>query len=133
MTDLVRKTKRCYNIGHYKANKGTRKRRMTTTCLIVAEGMHEGTRYAVGQGTTVIGRGSMCDIVLLDSAVSRQHARIIKRGEHFFIYDLGSTNGTFVDNEMIEPWEGVLLKSGSVVAIGETRLVFVKLPSEEFE
>jgi pSer/pThr/pTyr-binding forkhead associated (FHA) protein len=104
---------------------------MTTVWLIVAEGMSEGTRYTVGEGTTLIGRGNFCDITLLDSAVSREHARIIKRGEHYFIYDLHSTNGTFVDNTMIDPWEGVLLKSGSVISIGETSLVFVKLPGEE--
>jgi len=104
---------------------------MTTVWLIVAEGMHEGTRYTVGEATTVIGRGSFCDIPLLDSAVSREHARIIKRGKHYFIYDLHSTNGTFVDNTLIDPWEGVLLKNGSVISIGETNLVFVNLPAEE--
>lgn len=104
---------------------------MTTVWLIVAEGMREGARYAVREGTTLIGRGSLCDIILLDSAVSREHARIMKRGDRFFICDVGSTNGTFVDNTMIEPWEGVLLKSGSVISIGETSLVFVKLRAEE--
>jgi pSer/pThr/pTyr-binding forkhead associated (FHA) protein len=104
---------------------------MTTVWLIVAEGIREGTRYTVGKGTTSIGRGSLCDIILLDSAVSREHARITKRGERFFIYDVGSTNGTFVDNTMIDPGERVLLKSGTVISIGETRLVFVKLPAEE--
>lgn len=48
-----------------------------------------------------IGRSDNCDIVLADSKVSRSHARFFKQGDKFFIEDLGSLNGTFVNNERL--------------------------------
>lgn len=49
----------------------------------------------------IIGRSETCDLVLTDSKVSRRHARFFQRGGKYFIEDLGSTNGTYVNNERI--------------------------------
>jgi pSer/pThr/pTyr-binding forkhead associated (FHA) protein len=65
----------------------------------------------------VIGRTG-CDIVLADSQVSRRHAAIRLIGQEIAIEDLGSTNGTFVNDERIS---GVRqLRDGDVVAFGDT-------------
>ena len=57
-----------------------------------------------------------------DGTVSRPHATIEKRGSSYYLVDLGSANGTRV-NELfvIEP---VLLADGDEIALGETRLIF---------
>lgn len=69
-----------------------------------------------------IGRGAGNDIVLQDTQASRHHCQISRQGDGFQIEDLGSTNGTFVNNERITaPWE---LRPGDQVRIGETTIAF---------
>lgn len=52
-------------------------------------------------GVIVVGRGSMCDIVLPDASVSRRHAELSVKKTTVTVRDLGSRNGTFVDEERI--------------------------------
>jgi hypothetical protein len=65
--------------------------------------------------------------------VSRKHARICVRGGQFFIEDLGSANGTFINGRIrLKPQELHTLQSGDVIKIGQTTLQFqiTTLPSE---
>jgi serine phosphatase RsbU (regulator of sigma subunit) len=57
---------------------------------------------ALDKESAVLGRHPDCDIVLDVGAVSRQHARIVQVGEDYFVEDLNSRNGTFVNDERIE-------------------------------
>jgi hypothetical protein len=60
------------------------------------------------------------------SRISRRHARITSRGSQFFVEDLGSANGTFVNGQKrLKPQEPYPLSAGDVVKIGETTLKFV--------
>jgi hypothetical protein len=54
-----------------------------------------------GEGDLVIGRGLGCDIALSNDSVSRQHARLVFRDGAWIIQDLGSTNGTIVNGELV--------------------------------
>lgn len=45
-----------------------------------------------------IGRSNPCDVILNDASVSREHAAIVRRAERFWVVDLGSLNGTFVND-----------------------------------
>ncbi len=99
-------------------------RKMAAAWLVVAEGSGIGAYHAVGEATTVIGRSSSCDIKLTDSAISRRHASIVKQGDRFSLYDVGSTFGTEIDGKRVDLGEGVPLKHGSVICLGQTRLVF---------
>lgn len=49
----------------------------------------------------LIGRGKHCDLIINSGKVSREHARIVREGEAFFIEDLGSSNGTWFDKKRI--------------------------------
>jgi len=51
---------------------------------------------------TVIGRASSCDIVIRIPKVSARHAMIVRQGLHFFVDDLGSSNGTFINGQRIK-------------------------------
>ena len=51
---------------------------------------------------TVVGRDQFCDIVLRRHTVSRQHARIVRSAEGFFIEDLSSLNGTYLNGRRLE-------------------------------
>ncbi len=68
------------------------------------------------------GRGQQWDIVLLDRAVSRPHAEILRQGESFLLKDLGSANGTLVNGvALTEPHP---LADGDAITFGEAVLVF---------
>lgn len=53
--------------------------------------------YAIDGDETVLGRGKDCEVRLESSMVSSRHARIFRKGKEWFIEDLGSSNGTFVN------------------------------------
>src|SRR5262249_19433356 len=58
-----------------------------------------GRRYPLGETPAVIGRGEDCAVRNTDPSVSRCHARVVRGDDgQYFVSDLGSTNGTFVNN-----------------------------------
>jgi serine phosphatase RsbU (regulator of sigma subunit) len=67
---------------------------------VITDGPEAGNTFEVTSGAT-IGRSSACDIVLPHDSVSRQHARLAKSERGFVIEDLGSSNGTFVNGQMV--------------------------------
>jgi len=70
--------------------------------FIYAEtGPVEGLEYNISKGV-IIGRAIECDITLLRSYISRNHAQLQLQGEHLTIEDLGSSNGTEVNGELIK-------------------------------
>lgn len=69
----------------------------------------------------VIGREPSCGIQIVDQGVSREHARIFLVGEMVFLRDLGSRNGSFVNDERVEE---ELLREGDKIRVGTTELVF---------
>lgn len=58
-------------------------------------------RYAIDRDRAVIGRNSDCDVPLDVAAVSRRHAAIVREQDNFFIEDLESRNGTFLNDERV--------------------------------
>jgi two-component system, cell cycle response regulator len=69
-------------------------------CLIhiYPRGSSIGRRYPLGASTLVLGRGEGCDIRIQDNSVSRKHAQIEPTTDDYVVQDLGSTNGTFVND-----------------------------------
>jgi predicted component of type VI protein secretion system len=76
----------------------------------------EGREQAVSDGMTIGREG--CDVNLIDQEVSRRHAAIRSANGSFAIEDLGSTNGTFVNDERITGLR--LLSHGDTVRLGST-------------
>jgi pSer/pThr/pTyr-binding forkhead associated (FHA) protein len=69
-----------------------------------------------------IGRASNSDLVLVDSHVSRRHAQIRREQGGIFLYDLGSSNGTFVNSQRVSG--AIPLRPGDRIQVGHTELVF---------
>ncbi len=75
----------------------------------------------IKQGDMKIGRKASTEIFLDNLAVSGEHANIFTIGDDSFIQDLGSTNGSFVNNKRITKHH---LKSGDVIAIGKHTMIY---------
>lgn len=88
--------------------------------LIEMNGM--GTRHTILQTAIRVGRGSDNDIRLLNDSISMHHAEIHRRREgDFYIVDLASTNGVYVNETKTHQGE---LKHNDIVELGEVRLRF---------
>jgi serine phosphatase RsbU (regulator of sigma subunit)/pSer/pThr/pTyr-binding forkhead associated (FHA) protein len=81
-----------------------------------------GRRVAMTGPRIVIGRGRESDVFLPDYRLSRRHAEIEQRGDSYFLIDLGSTNGTFLNGQRVIGERR--LRDGDLIALGESRLIF---------
>jgi two-component system, cell cycle response regulator len=101
-------------------------------CLVVLQGPYEGRVLRLWPGRTwVIGRSASAQFVLEDEGISRTHMRITQRGDSFIVEDLGSRNGTFVNEQTIAHHS---LTPEDVVRVGAStllRLAFLDPLDEE--
>lgn len=80
-----------------------------------------GRTFELAAGEITIGRAPGCHVALTDDAyVSQLHARVFARDGRFFIEDLGSTNGTFLNRKKVTG--PVALRRGDRVQVGRTVL-----------
>jgi Protein of unknown function (DUF3662)/FHA domain len=79
----------------------------------------DGRRVRLGQQPAVIGRLPECAVALSDSQVSRHHAEVRPSGPGYRVVDLGSTNGTLVNDVVVQEQE---LHDGDVILIGSTAI-----------
>jgi pSer/pThr/pTyr-binding forkhead associated (FHA) protein len=71
-------------------------------CLIeVVEGPNAGHTYRFDRDELIVGRLAYCDIIINQKNVSRQHARLLSSGGDYFVEDLNSTNGTFLNGKRV--------------------------------
>jgi pSer/pThr/pTyr-binding forkhead associated (FHA) protein len=92
--------------------------------------MHEDDirEYSLQEDTTTLGRIGTNDIRLLDEMVSGHHAKIIRFQNNYFIEDIASTNGSFVNGKRIRK---CVLKDGDKLSFGPYKLMF-HLDADEF-
>ncbi len=100
-------------------------------CLIIVRGTPQGQRYFLTQEEMVIGRDPAVEISLADQSISRRHAQITKKNGVVTLTDLGSSNGTFVNDKKVEANSTVKLTKEDMVRLGNSILKF--LPQGELE
>ena len=90
--------------------------------IVLLEDGHDAKTYRLHKHTVAIGRLPECDIVITDPGASRRHATItLDDGGEYVLTDLGSTNGTIVNDE---PVGEHVLSDGDRITIGNTVLEF---------
>lgn len=87
--------------------------------LEVISGEDKGRCFSTDQASIRMGADPMCDFVLQDPTVSRNHAEVRLRGSTLMLADLNSTNGTYVDEVRIDI---IPLPSGSLFCLGRTKI-----------
>ena len=88
--------------------------------LVVTEGGLAGTRIALGDQPIMIGRANDSTLVLTDDYASTRHARLVSRDGDWYVEDLGSTNGTYLDRTKVT--SPSLIPPGVPIRIGKTVL-----------
>lgn len=81
----------------------------------------------INQGGGLIGRNPKCDLVLSSPEVSRVHGRILYVDGQYYFTDLGSTDGSQVNNQVIQTNQNVCLQPGDVIYIGEFTLLIKEI------
>lgn len=93
-----------------------------TGMFVVVRGPNAGARFLLDRDRISVGRHPDCEIFLHDVTVSRRHTEIRRDGRMFFIRDLGSLNGTYVNGERVDERA---LEGGDEVQIGRFKLLFL--------
>jgi len=97
-------------------------------CLVVIYGLDLGKKYNIDRPSLIIGRSSKADIQIDQESVSRNHCKIINTGKTIMMRDLGSTNGTYVNDELVDEY---VLRDGDFIKIG--RCIFKFLAGSNIE
>lgn len=91
-----------------------------TALLVAVRGPNHGARFLLDRERTTVGRHPDADIFLDDITVSRRHAEFTRDGEAFWVHDVGSLNGTYVNGERADRLQ---LAAGDEVQVGKFKLV----------
>lgn len=94
--------------------------------LAVIKGARAGYIYHLEKPYILIGRGKV-DLIIPDKEISRKHVAIEVRNEKIFLRDLGSTNGTIMNNEKVSITE---VSDQSEFKIGQTTLMLITTPKD---
>ena len=81
-----------------------------------------GKRFSLSEGAVRIGRGPENDVVLHSDSVSRRHARVETRSGGYVVVDMHSTNGTYVNDELVD---AQALRRGDQLKVGDTIMKFL--------
>lgn len=102
--------------------------------LITIQGPDVGRRFSLEAERTVIGRQNDSGILLTGSAVSRQHAVVLRRQDRWFVEDLGSSNGTFLNGIRLSPHRPFPFAERDLLQVGPyvftLRLAAATIPTE---
>jgi len=97
--------------------------RVGAALVIRSGGGRSGESFAIHQDRMSIGRTPDSAVFLDDVTVSRNHALVVRRDDGFYIDDLGSLNGTYVNRRRIESHR---LEDGDEIQIGKYKLSYLE-------
>lgn len=93
--------------------------------MSICDGELAGKMFLLDRPFIIVGRGSECDVVIDDASISRIHVQFSRQTDGSYVQDLGSRNGTKVNNEpLTKPHR---LVQGDMVCIGNIRLEYIEV------
>jgi diguanylate cyclase (GGDEF)-like protein len=92
-------------------------------CLVQIHGPELGKKYVLDEGESTLGRDEHNHIVVDLDNVSRRHARILGHQGRMYVEDLGSTNGTYLNDEEVR--QAQPLRSGDLIKVGGSIFKFL--------
>ena len=92
-------------------------------CFLVVGGDLNGTIFDLLDGETVVGRSPDCTIPLEFQGISRKHFKVQVKNDECLIEDMGSSNGTFINNQKIT--DKMSVSKGDVVKLGSIALKYL--------
>jgi len=99
--------------------------------IYIMNGPDKGRSFEVDEEAISIGRAPDNKIQVRDKSVSRKHLKIVKRGDKYYLTDLGSKNGTFIDGMRIAGGKEYEVREGMPIAAGKTFLSVGKAYPDE--
>jgi two-component system, NtrC family, sensor kinase len=90
--------------------------------IYVMNGPDKGRSFEVDEEAIFVGRAPDNEIHIKDKSVSRKHLKIVKREEKYYVTDLGSKNGTFIDGMRVTGGKEYEIREGMPIAVGKTFL-----------
>lgn len=93
--------------------------------LLLYEGYEHFDNIRLGEKTVQVGQSEESDIKIAKDTISRIHARIEYREEEYYLGDLNSTNGTFVNDEPLSYKQETRLKTNDIVRFADVKYRFV--------
>jgi 3',5'-cyclic-nucleotide phosphodiesterase len=99
--------------------------------LYVVDGTEEIQAFDLRKEAIYIGRSSENEIQMKDEYVSRRHLKVFKKGGKYFLQDLNSSNGTFVNGVQVAPGKEVEVKEGAPITIGMSLICLGKTCLEQ--
>jgi pSer/pThr/pTyr-binding forkhead associated (FHA) protein len=100
--------------------KKTKRTRGEPRILVITQGSQAGQSAELADGVILIGRGADAQLSLDDDYVSTRHARVVSGENGIYVEDLGSTNGSYVNNQRITAPTTVTLSD--TIRIGRTTM-----------
>jgi hypothetical protein len=94
----------------------------SSASLVVRQGAQVGKTFPLTDDVVVVGREEGAGVSIHDPEVSRRHARISWQAGRYILEDLGSTNGTYLNDERVTTPQS--LQPGDTIGMGQTVLIF---------
>jgi len=102
------------------------------TKLHIIDGAMAGQSFDLKSDTILIGRSPGNDVQIKDAVVSRKHLKITRKEHKFFIEDLCSQNGTWINGQLIRPKEAIEVEPGNSIVIGDILVNLGRKPLEDY-
>ena len=94
--------------------------KQTPRVLVITAGKMAGTEIQLDNAPILIGRSEDADLTLADDYTSGKHARLFPQGSRWFLEDLGSTNGTYLNNQQLT--RAMAVEIGASIRIGKSMM-----------
>ena len=98
-----------------------RRKQDGATLLLLPSSVKDGQEFILGRANTNEG----------DNLISREQCSVTMKDGKFFLKDLGSTNGTFLEGFRITPNQSVPLKPGETITLGGNKFVFAGIQAKK--